>query len=161
MAVQFGKNGRRVAAAAVLSLAMSGMMAMAQDNSGQAPAAQQGDQQGPPPGGHHGRGGESRQIDMMTKRLNLTPDQATQVKAIMDDARTQGKAVHEDTTLSDSDKHAKMMTVHQAAQTKVRALLNDDQKTKFDAMAAERQQHMHHGEDHGGSGDAPPPPPPA
>ena len=156
MAAQFGKNGRRVAAAAVLSLAMGGMMAVAQDNSGQAPAAQQGDPQGPPAGEHHGRGGEGRQMEMMTKRLNLTPDQVTQIKAIMDDGRAQGKAVHEDTTLSDADKHAKMMTLHQAAQTKVRAVLNDEQKAKFDQMEAHRQERMQHGE-----GQAPPPPPPA
>lgn len=156
MAAQFGRNGRRVAAAAVLSLAMGGMMAMAQDNSAP-PAPQQQDGQGPPPGGGmHGRGGPEHQVEMLTKRLNLSPDQVTQVKAIDLDTMTQMKAVHEDTSLSQDDRHAKMMSIHQASETKIRAVLNDDQKTKFDAMVAHRRDRMQHG-----NGEAPPPPPPA
>ena len=155
MVAQRMRNGRRVAAAAVLSLAMGGVMAMAQDNSGAPPAPPQ-DQQGQMEHGHGGRGGQEHQLEMMTKRLNLTPDQVTQVKAIEDDSMTQAKALHSDTSLSQDDRHAKMMTIHEAAQTKIRAVLNDEQKTKFDAMVAHRKDHMHRGD-----GQAPPPPPPA
>ena len=156
MAAQFGRNGRRVAAAAVLSLAMGGMVAMAQDAGAPPPPAQQQEGQGPPPGGGmHGRGGPERQVEMLTKRLNLTPDQVTQVKAIDMDAMTQAKAVHSDTSLSQDDRRSKTMSIHEAAQTKIRAVLNDEQKTKFDAMMAHRRDHMQHGEGQG----APPPPP--
>ncbi len=37
---------------------------------------------------------------MLTKKLNLTPDQVTQVKAIDADTMTQAKAVRDDTSLS-------------------------------------------------------------
>ena len=155
MAAQFGRNGRRVAAAAVLTLAMSGMMAMAQDPSGPPPPPQQQDGQGPPPGGRmHGRGGPERQVEMLTKRLDLTPDQVTQGKAIDLDTMTQMKALRSDTTMSQDDRHSKMMSLHQAAQTKIRAVLNDEQKTKFDAMEAHRRDRMEHGD-----GQGPPPPP--
>ncbi len=155
MLAKFGKNGRRVAAAAVLSLAIGGVMAVAQDNS--APAStQQTDPQGPPEGGQHGRGGPERQVEMLTKRLNLTPDQVTQVKAIDLDAMTQMHGLHSDTSLTEDDRHAKMKGIHEAAETKIRAVLNDDQKAKFDAMMAHRHEHMQHGD-----GQAPPSPPPA
>ncbi len=167
MAVQV-RDGRRVAATVVLSLmlgavATGGAMLMAQDNSGTAPAAaphehmQGGDMQGGPHhGGEHGKGDPGRRMEMMTKRLDLTPDQVTQVKAIEADAMTQMKAMHTDTTMSPEDRHTKMKGLHEATMAKVRAVLNDEQKTKFDAMQAHHADHMKHGD-----GEMPPPPPPA
>jgi len=100
---------------------------------------------------------EGHQLEMLTKKLNLTPDQVTQVKAIDDDTMKQGMAVHNDTTLAQADKRAKMMDIHKAAQDKIRALLTDDQKTKYDALQAEMKARRESRE--GGQG-APPPPPP-
>ena len=40
------------------------------------------------------------QVEFLTKKLNLTPDQVTQVKAIDDDARKQMKALREDTSIA-------------------------------------------------------------
>lgn len=154
MAAQFRNRVRRVAAAAVLCLTASGVMATAQENS--TPPAPQADQQGPMHGGQHGRGDGERQIEMMTKRLDLTPDQVTQVRAIHVDSMAQTKALHEDTSMSQSDRHSKMMSVRLATEAKVRAVLNDEQKTKFDAMRAHQHEHMQRGE-----GQAPLPPPPA
>jgi len=96
------------------------------------------------------------QVDFLTKKLNLTPDQVTQVKAIDDDARKQFMALREDTSVAGADKRTKMMDIHKASQDKIRALLTDDQKTKFDALQAQMRERR---EDHGG-GDGPPPPPP-
>lgn len=155
MAAKFARNGRRAAAAAVLSMAMGGVMAMAQDQSAPPPPHQQ-DGQRMEHGGPHGPGGREHQIDMMTKRLNLSPDQVTQVKAIEAESMSQAKALRDDTSLSQEDRHSKMKSIHEAAQTKVRAVLNDEQKTKFDAMMAHRREQMQNGE-----GQAPPPPPPA
>ena len=152
MGAQLERFGRRVAAVAALSLAMGGMMAVAQDTS--APAQSQGDQQGPPHGGQRGRGGPERQVERLTRELNLTPDQVTQVKAIQMDAMTQMRGLHSDTAMSQDDRHVKMKGIHDTAMTKVRAVLNDEQKTKFDAMEAHRREHTEHGE-----GQAPAPPP--
>ena len=79
---------------------------------------------------------------MLTKKLNLTPDQVTQVKAIDDDTMQQAKAVRDDASIAKVDKRAKMMDLHKAAQDKIRAVLTDDQKTKYDAMQAEMQAKM-------------------
>jgi Spy/CpxP family protein refolding chaperone len=132
-------------------------MLMAQDNT--APPPQQQDNMGPPPGGH-GRGMRGgRQVEMLTKRLNLTPDQVTQVKAIDDDQMSQMKALHDDTSTAQADKRGKMMAIRQASQDKIRNVLTDEQKPKYDAMLAKMQSRRQnrHGGDEGG---APPPPPP-
>lgn len=132
-------------------------MLMAQDNT--APPPQQQDNMGPPPGGHsRGMRGE-RQVEMLTKRLNLTPDQVTQVKAIDDDQMNQMKALREDTSTSKEDKSSKMMAIHQASQDKIRNVLTDEQKPKYDAMLAKMQARRQNRQG-GDEGGAPPPPPP-
>jgi len=97
------------------------------------------------------------QIEFLTKKLNLTPDQVTQVKAIDADAINQMKALREDNSVAGPDKRTKMMDIHKTSQDKIRALLTDDQKTKFDALQAQMRERRG---DHGGGGDGPPPTPP-
>jgi protein CpxP len=142
---------------ALCTLTVSAIPAMAQDNS-TPPAPPAGDQG--PMGGHHDPAQmEQHQLDMMTKRLNLTPDQVTQVKAIDDAQRTQMVALRGDTSMSREDKHGKMMAMRQDRETKIRAVLTDDQKPKYDAMLAREHERM---ENHqGGHGGPPPDAPPA
>lgn len=144
----FRKAGTRVALIALCSGALGVLPMMAQDS---APATPQG-QMGP-------RGGnmQGRQLEMLTKRLNLTADQQTQVKAIDDDTAKQMMAVRNDTSLSQDDKRAKMMDIRKGSQDKIRAILTDDQKTKYDALQAEMREKMK--ERNGGGGGAPPAPP--
>ncbi len=113
----------------------------------------------PPQGqGGPGRGGpeqQQRQLDRMTSQLGLTPDQVTQVKLIQADSQTKRMAMRDDTSMSQDEKRAKMMAMRQDEQSKMRGILTDDQKTKYDAMLKQMQ------EGHGGygrNGGAPPPP---
>lgn len=92
---------------------------------------------------------------MLTKRLNLTADQQTQVKAIDEDTGKQMMAVRNDTSLSQDDKRAKMMDIRKASQDKIRGILTDDQKTKYDAMLAEMKDRM---KERGQGGNPPRPP---
>jgi protein CpxP len=140
----------RVAALALGVIALVAVPVIAQDPSTAPPPQGQG---GPHYGGHGGMQGH--QIEFLTKKLSLTPDQVSQVKAIDADTWKQAKALHEDTSIADADKRTKMMEIHKASQDKIRALLTADQQTKFDAMQAEMREHRGH---HGGG--APPPPPP-
>lgn len=152
----FRKPMMRTAVLALCAATLSAApMLVAQDNTAPPPPQQQ-DNMGPGMHGH-GRRGE-RQVEMLTKRLNLTPDQVTQVKAIDADSMSQMKALREDTTTSKEDKRSKMMAIHQASQDKIRNVLNDEQKTKFDAM----QEHMKARRENrqGGEEATPPPPPP-
>ena len=124
----------------------------------QTPDAPPVGQQGPPPGGP-GRGGprmEARQIEMLTKHLNLTPDQVTKLKAIDDDTRTQMMALRDDTATPHEQKRPKMEAVHKDQQAKIKAILTDEQKTKYDAMEAKMRERR---EEHREEGGPPPPPP--
>lgn len=159
----FHKPMMRAAVLALCTATLSAApMLKAQDNTAPPSPPQQQDNMAPPPG-HHGRGmrGE-RQVEMLTKRLNLTPDQVTQVKAIDDDQMSQMKALREDTSTPQADKRSKMMAIRQASQDKIRGVLTDEQKPKYDAMLAkmqsrrENRQNRQAGDDQG----APPPPPP-
>jgi periplasmic protein CpxP/Spy len=149
----FRKSILQVAMLALGLTALSALPAMAQDPSAPPPPQGQG-------GPQHGGPGhmEERQVDFLTKKLSLTPDQVTQVKAIDDDTWKQMKALREDTSTAGPDKRSKMMDIHKASQDKIRALLTADQQTKFDALQAEMKEHRGR---RGGSGEAPPPPPPA
>ncbi|WP_263383831.1 hypothetical protein [Granulicella arctica] len=153
-----GTNGMRVAMLAICTLTVSAIPAMAQDN-GAPPPPPAGDQ-GPGGGGHRDPARmEERQLEMMTKHLNLTPDQVTQVKAIDDAQRSQMMAMRGDTSMSRDDKHSKMMAMRQDREAKIRAVLTDDQKPKFDAMLAKEHERMENRQ--GGQGGPPPPPPAA
>jgi Spy/CpxP family protein refolding chaperone len=117
--------------------------------------AQDTTQQGPPPGG---RGNpaerQQRQLDMMTKALSLTPDQVTQVKAILDDQQKQMMAARNSD--SGADPREAMMAIRKASNDKIKALLTDDQKPKFDEMMSQQRGRGGYG---GGQGGPPPPPP--
>jgi periplasmic protein CpxP/Spy len=149
----FRKPIMQAAILALCTTALSTMPMVAQDNS--APPQQQ-DQAGPQGGRHGGPGREEHQIEFLTKKLNLTPDQVTQVKAIDDNARQQSMAVRNDSSIAQPDRRAKMMDIHKASQDKIRAVLTDDQKTKYDAMQAQMQERRQNRE--GGQG-APAPAP--
>ena len=146
---------RRVLLAVTCAAALSAPL-LAQDPSAPPPPpAQQQDGPG------RGRGGpemQQRQLDHMTKALNLTPDQVTQIKAIQDDGRQQMMALRSDNSAAGPDRRAKMKDIHDAQELKIKAVLNDDQKTKYDAMQAKMRERR---EQHQDRDQAPPPPPPA
>lgn len=155
----FRKPMMQVATMALCATMLATVPLLAQDNLAPAPsqAGQSAtpDQAAPPTGGYgHHRG---QQLEMLTERLNLSPDQVAQVKTIDKDARTQAMAVHDDQSLSQTDRRSKMMDIRKTSQDKVRAVLNDDQKAKYDAMLAERKERMMEHR----NGQNPPPSPPA
>ncbi len=145
---KFLPNAGRV----LLALAFAGCLA--------APVmAQQPDAPPPPPaqGPGHGDVGD-RQLEHMTKALNLTPDQASQVKAIHADSRQKMMALRDDTSVAGPDKHARMKAIHDDSEAKIKALLDDTQKAKYDQMQAKIQERR--SERREGGDQAPPPPPP-
>ena len=148
----FRRTVLRVAIVAMSATALSAIPAMAQDPSAPPPPPQ--GQGGPHYGGRGGM--QSHQIEFLTKKLSLTPDQVSQVKAIDADTMKQMMALHSDTSLTPDEKKPKMMEIHKASQDKIRGLLTTDQQTKFDALQAEMREHRGH---HGGGAPPPLPPP--
>lgn len=114
-------------------------------------------QQTPPAqeNGEHKHGGQMRSSEEMvqdlTTKLNLTADQQTKIKSILDEQHQQMRATMNDQSLSKEDKHAKMMSMHDAIKAKVRDVLTDEQKPKFDAMMKDMENNMH--EKHGQASD--------
>jgi Spy/CpxP family protein refolding chaperone len=70
----------------------------------------------------------------MQKRLNLTPDQSTQLGAILKDTRERYRALSKKW---EPEANAIMDHQYQA----IRAILNEDQKTEYEKMRQEREQH--------------------
>ncbi len=101
------------------------------DSSAPAPAAP-ADDTAPKPKKH--AGGSARMLNMLTEKLSLTDDQKPKVGAILKDQMAQMKTIHDDTTLSDDDRKAKITALNASTKTQIRALLTDDQKTTFDAL---------------------------
>lgn len=155
--MNFASNRMRSTALALCTLAI-GTTPMWSQATQDTPPPAQGDGGAPHPRMEHM---QEHRIEMMTKRLSLTPDQVTQVKAIDKDGMTQMSALHQDTSITQADKHAKMKAIHDDQTAKIRAILTDEQKPKFDAILAREHEHGEHHGEHGGPDQAPPPPPAA
>jgi periplasmic protein CpxP/Spy len=95
---------------------------------------------------HRREADPQRQVNMLAKRLNLTDEQKTQIMPILTDRQQQMKSIHEDTSLSQQDRRAKMHSIFEDSNTKIKAVLNDDQKQKYDQMQQQRRERMqqHH-----------------
>lgn len=122
----------------LLAACLFAMAALAQQNP---PVQPSGDQkQGGH--GHMGMGNVDDHVKELTTKLNLTADQQTKVKAILEENHQQMQAMMNDKSLSMDDKHAKMKSMHDSVHSKVRDILTDEQKPKFDAMVKDMENQM-------------------
>lgn len=109
-------------------------------------------------GGHHGPMDPAQRTQALTQQLNLTADQQAKVQQILQSESSQMESLRSDSSLSQQDRHSKMMAIHQTSDTQIRALLDPDQQKKWDAMQAKRGQWgRHRGAPNGGDQQAPPP----
>ncbi|MGO9339933.1 MAG: hypothetical protein ACLPY1_20730 [Terracidiphilus sp.] len=119
-----------------------------------------------PPAGQMGRrgGNSERELQQLTERLQPTTDQQTQVKGLLAERRQKMEELRKSSSGSDASGQAvppsreQMEAIRNDTDTKISALLNDDQKAKFAAWQQERKARMQRRE--GPGGDNPPPPPP-
>jgi Spy/CpxP family protein refolding chaperone len=131
----------------VLAVALGGLIAI-----GAQAALYAQDQTAPPPdqqqGQGHGRRGmmnPDRQLEHMTKVLNLSADQQAQIKPILLDRQQKMQAVWQDQSVAQQDRRAKMQAIRQDTESRIEAVLNDQQRQQFESM--------HHGPR--GGGEAP------
>ena len=123
-------------------------MAMALTFAGASAWAQMGGSGG---GSGHGQPMSADQrLQMMTKQLNLTPDQQQKIKPLLESESQQMQALHQDTSLSQEDRMSKMQQIRQGTNEQIKSSLNPDQQQKFDEMMSRR------GHGHGDPGGAPP-----
>jgi Spy/CpxP family protein refolding chaperone len=89
----------------------------------------------PGSGGHGGWHGHAFGLQGITKQLNLTSDQQTKVQPIVDAAKPQIAAIHQEAM-------QKMKTVMDSSLSQIRPLLNPDQQKKLDDIQKAHQDMM-------------------
>jgi periplasmic protein CpxP/Spy len=135
-----------LALAGLLTMGMATGAAFAQDQS--APPS-------PPPNMHGRRGMDpDAQLKRLTKQLDLSADQQSQIKPILDSRQQQMQQLWQDQSLSPDDRHQKMTGIQSDTTNKIEAVLNDTQKQKYEAMQAQMKQRMMQRQQ---GGAAPPP----
>jgi len=78
-----------------------------------------------------GRGDKQDVFESMKRDLNLSEQQATEIRAILDNARNEYRTLR-------TEVRPRYESVRQNARTRIRALLTPEQQQRFDAKVAER-----------------------
>jgi protein CpxP len=114
------------------------------------------DQSAAPQNGHWAGRHEAdpnKQVQRMAKKLNLTADQQNQILPILTSRQQQMESIRNDNSLSQQDRRAKFRAVREDSDTKIRAVLNDDQKKTYDQMQQQmRERHQGHEQNNGTGG---------
>ena len=85
-----------------------------------------------------------RQVERLAKRLQLTSEQQSQLLPILSQRAEHVKAIRNDTTLSATDRRAKMRDLRQESEAQIKNVLTDTQKQQYAAMMQQRRSHMKH-----------------
>lgn len=121
------------------SLILLGFAAFGQQQNPSAPAPKSQDQGQAP---KHTMPSVDDHLKDLTDRLNLTADQQAKIKPILQDTHQQAQTTMNDTSLSQDDRRSKMRSLHESSSAKIRNVLNDDQKKKFDDWQQEMRNRM-------------------
>jgi len=78
-------------------------------------------------------------IAWLTESVNLTPDQQTKLRPILQGEVTQMTAVSNDTTLTPEQKQQKMVDIRRAAGPQIQAVLTPEQQQKLTQMRQAQQ----------------------
>lgn len=90
-------------------------------------------------GGHHMPSPEQR-LQHMTKTLNLTADQQTKIKPMLEDEQQKMESLHQDTSMSRQDRMSKMQEIRQSTDEQIKGVLTPEQQTKW-----QQEMQNHHG----------------
>ena len=82
------------------------------------------------------------QLKMMTKHLKLTADQQSQILPILTATQTEMQKLRDDSSVAPEDRRSKMMAMREANETKINAVLNDDQKKTYAQMQQQMRERM-------------------
>ena len=79
------------------------------------------------------------QLNELSHKLKLTEAQKPGVRAILQDEHDEAKRVMDNSSGSFEDNRSKMRAIHEDPNTKLRALLTEEQQTKFDKLQEEHR----------------------
>ena len=83
------------------------------------------------------------QVKVLSDSLNLSGDQQSKVRSILMDQHDQAMALIQDNSMAREEKIEKIHGLRAATISKVRLLLNDEQKPKFDQMVQQQDERIH------------------
>jgi len=145
----------------LLALMLAGLVyavtpsAFAQDNNEQQPAPSAGQ---PQHGYGHNHFDPEKRAAMLSKQLNLSADQKAKVTDILKSEQSQMESLRSDASVSQEDRHSKMMEIHKSSNEQISALLNPDQQKKWEEIQSKQMEHYHHGgQGPAGTPNTPPP----
>jgi Spy/CpxP family protein refolding chaperone len=84
-----------------------------------------------------------RQLTLLTEKLDLTADQQTKTKTILQQLDDSTQKIMQDESMSRDERMGNVRTCHHQADKELRAILNDDQKKKLDQFEQEPHPEMH------------------
>lgn len=73
-------------------------------------------------------------LQQLASELNLTDDQKTQLKPVLQGEFKQLKAVHDDASIPSEQKEAKMKEIHESAKGQINSILTPEQQKKLAAI---------------------------
>jgi periplasmic protein CpxP/Spy len=124
-----------VLGSAVLVFLASSVTTRAQDAATQESKAQAQAENGM----QHGQ--RAGQLERLSKELNLTDEQKTKVKPILDEQTKQMHATQEDSSLTQEQKHDKMKQIHETTHSQINEILTPEQQKKFAALKEQQKEH--------------------
>ena len=128
----------RITLTAALAVALTGSLALAQQ--AQQPQAQTGATM------HHGhhRHNPHREAMKLSKRLNLSPEQTSQIEPILASREQKMSALRSDTSLTPEARKQQFRALQQQSRQQVEAVLTPEQREQMKAM---HHGHHHHGDE--------------
>ncbi len=97
---------------------------------------------GPGPGGHRGmHSGRMQQngVLRMSQQLNLTQDQQTQIRDLLQKQRQQAQSIRQDTSLSTEQRQQQIQQLRQSTHQQVLGVLTPEQQTKLKELEKQRR----------------------
>lgn len=84
-----------------------------------------------------------RHLKMLTEKLELTGDQQTKARPILQEMHDGMQKVMQNKSMSNDERTRKLRTCHLKVDKKMREILNDDQKKKLDQLEQEAHMGLH------------------
>lgn len=81
-----------------------------------------------------------RQIARLSRKLQLTPDQAARIEPILQNRQQQMQQLRADTALAPHDRRTRMRTIMQDSDSELQAILTDSQKQQYQQMQQQAMQ---------------------
>jgi hypothetical protein len=81
-------------------------------------------------------------VQKMGEKLNLTDQQKTQITPIIADRQQKLQALRADTSMERPEKAQKARQIFQDSDTKIKAVLTDEQKQKYEVMQQQMRNQM-------------------